>query len=277
MANIKSALGGLILLFVICQSSFLFVNELSALDNFQQAETLLNRKNYPEAIKKYQSVIRQSSNYEPAWFGLMTTYLKMDDLRAAQKLEKVYLSDRLVWGYVRTLFYLNQFDSTVKYIFDLYQKFPKSSLVTDAVALGILIVDVGQDTYNLKKYAQAQYFYEKSDYNKAIEMLRELLAKSNKLAEYSYLLLSKTFIAKGEINQAVATLNEFSQKFTLSKLYPKTRYDLGIIYLESIKDTIKAKDIFEDLISDYPDSPESYFARSRLTILGEVKSKEAPK
>lgn len=251
--------------------------QLYALDNFQIAETLFSQKNYSEAIKKYQAVIKQSTNYEPAWFGLQTTYLKIGDLASADKLEKIYLSDRLIWGHCRTLFYLNQFDSTLKYIFELSQKFPKSPLIIDAISLGILIVDVGQDTYNLAKYAQAQYSYEKSDYNKAIEVIRELIVKSNKLAEYSYLLLSKTFIAKGEINQAIATLNEFSQKFTLSKLYPKTRYDLGLIYLESIKDTIKAKDIFEDLISDYPDAPESYFARARLAILGELKLKEVPK
>lgn len=246
-------------------------------DKINKADSLLNEKNYSAAIQAYQAIIKQSTNFEPAWFGLENSYIESGDFVSVQKMEKLSLSDRLYWGYVRSWFYLNQFDSTLKYIFELSQKFPKSPLVTDAVALGILIVDAGQDTSELKKYVQARYAYEKGDYAQSIETLQELIIKPDRLAEYSYLLLSKIFIAKSEMNQVISTLNEFGQKFTMSKLYAKTRYDLGLIYLESIKDTLRAKDIFENLISDCPDSPESYFARSRLTILGEIKSKEVPK
>ena len=229
-----------------------------------------------DSIKKYQQVIKQSPDFEPAWFSLQTAYIQTNDLVSAQKLEKIFLSDRLLWGYIRTLFYANYFDSTVKYIFIFSQKFPKSSLVNDAVALGILIVDGGKDTVNLKRFAQAQYNLERGNYNVSIDTIRALLVKSSNLAEYSYLLLSKLYVAKGEINQAISTLNEFGQKFVQSKFYPKTRYELGMIYLESIKDTLKAKDIFENLISDCPESPESYFARSRLIIISGGKTKESP-
>ena len=229
-----------------------------------------------DSVKKYQSMIKQSPDFEPAWFSLQTAYIQTNDLVSAQKLEKIFLSDRLLWGYIRTLFYANYFDSTVKYIFIFSQKFPKSSLVNDAVALGILIVDCGKDTVNLKRFAQAQYNLERGNYNVSIDTIRALLVKSSNLAEYSYLLLSKLYISKGEINQAISTLNEFGQKFIQSKFYPKTRYELGMIYLESIKDTLKAKDIFENLISDCPESPESYFARSRLIIMSGGKTKESP-
>jgi tetratricopeptide (TPR) repeat protein len=246
-------------------------------DKLSKADSLLNQKNYSGAINEYKAILKQSTNYESAWFGLENTYIQKGDFLSVGKIEQLSLSDRLYWGYVRSLFYSYQFDSTLKYVFELSHKFPKSPLVTDAIALGILMVDAGQDTNNLKKYTQAQLALEKSDYNNGIAILQELIVKSDRLAEYSYLLLSKTFIAKSEMNQAISTLNEFGQKFALSKLYPKTRYDLGLIYLESIKDTLRAKDIFENLISDCPDCPESYFARSRLTILSEIKSKEVPK
>lgn len=247
-----------------------------AQDIFTQAEIQLSQKKYREAIKDYQSVIRQSSNFEPAWFGLQTAFIQCGDLILAQKLEKILLSDRLLWGYIRTLFYSNDFDSTVKYILIFPQKFSKSSLLNDAIALGILIFDSGNDTVSLKRYAQALFDYERGNYIAGIDTIKSLLVKSNGLTEHSYILLSKLFIAKGELNQAISTLNEFGQKFTTGKLYPKTRYDLGLIYLESIKDTLKAKDIFENLINECPACPESYFARSRLTILSEGKIKESP-
>ena len=82
-----------------------------AQDIFTQAEIQLSQKKYREAIKDYQSVIRQSSNFEPAWFGLQTAYIQCGDLISAQKLEKILLSDRLLWGYIRTLFYSNDFDA----------------------------------------------------------------------------------------------------------------------------------------------------------------------
>jgi len=243
-------------------------------DVFQIAETQFKQRNYKEAIKSYQTVIKQSVNYEPAWFGLQNVYIQTGDLESARKLKNISLSDRLQWGQIRVLFYLNQFDTIPQLIFELTRIYPKSEFINDALDLGIVLAQVKEDTANFKKYAHALFDYETRDYDDGINIFRELIVNSDVLAEYSYLLLSKLFVAKNEFNQAIGTLNEFSLKFQKSTLYPKARYELGLIYLESIKDTIMAKDVFEDLISDFPESPESYFARSRLSLMGpENKSK----
>ncbi|MBS4015567.1 MAG: tetratricopeptide repeat protein [Candidatus Latescibacteria bacterium] len=241
---------------------------------FERAENYFQDKNYQEAIKSYQQVIKQSTNYEPAWFGLQNSYLKTGDLKAAQKSINIDLSDRLLWGQIRTLFYLNQFDTIPQLIFDLTRKYAKSEYINDALELGIMLAQTKTDSITLKKYSQALFKYETDNYLEAIDMARELIVKPNIPAEYSYLLLANLFIAKNEVNQAVGTLNEFSVKFPLSRLIPRARYKLGVIYLELLQDTIMAKDLFEDLISDFPQSPESYFARSRLALLSnENKSK----
>lgn len=254
----------LIMLFICVLSSILF----SQSDVFQTAENFYKDKNYQAAIKSYQSVIKQSPNYEPAWFGLQNAYLQNGDLKQAQQSIKIELSDRLLWGQIRVLFYAHQFDTIPYLIFDLTRQYPKSEFVNNALDLGIILTVTKEDTAALKKYSQALYAYERDNYDDGIKIMKELIAKSNALAEYSYLLLTKMFLTKNETNQAIGTLNELITKFRKSRLIPRARYELGLIYLELLKDSIMAKDIFEDLISDFPESPESFFARSQLAVLG---------
>lgn len=259
----------------ILLSSLIIATTIIAQSNaFEIAEMHMKQKNYKEAIKNYQAVIKQSTNYEPAWFGLQNAYIQNGELNNALKLVNINLSARLRWGQIRVLFYSGQFDTIPQLIFDLAHIYPKSEFINDALELGIIIAQVKADTVSLRKYAQAMFNLETKNYDEGIKIIRELIVKPNILTEYSYLLLSKLFVAKNEFNQAIGTLKEFSLKFQKSKLYPKVRYELGLIYLESIKDTIMAKDIFEDLISDFPESPESYFARSQLfSMRTENKSK----
>ena len=238
------------------------------------------QKNYKEAIKTYESVIKQSSNYEPASFGLQNTYIQMGDLISAQKITNVYLSDRLLWGKTRIYFYSNKFDSSTLYIVELARRFPQSNLLNDALELGIIIAEAGKDSINLSRYSQALYYYETGNYSEGITIIQALITQSNSIAQYAYLLLSRIFKAKDEINQSIATLNEFNKKYPESLLQPKAQYNLGLIYLESLQNTNMAKNIFEDLISNFPQSPESFFARSQLTIIeskSSSKQTSAPK
>jgi len=163
------------------------------------------------------------------------------------------------------------------YVVEMVRRFPNSDYVNDALELGILLAELAQDTMSFKKYAAAQLDYESQNYSDGINKVQEIIVKSGGVAQYGYLLLSRLFSAKKEFNQAISTLNEFSLKFPSSKFFTRARYELGLLYLDSVKDTLMAKNIFEDLISNNPSSPESYFARSRLIILGEKKSKELPK
>ena len=241
------------------------------------ADSLLTQKNFIEAIKNYQLIIKQSPNYEPAWFGLQTAYIQSGNFSSGQNIKNIFSSDRLLWGQIRILFYSNKFDSVPVYMVELVRRFPNSAFVNNALELGILQTELGDDTINLKKYAMAQFNYETQNYTEGINAVQEIIVKSGTIAEYGYLLLSRLFSAKKEFNQAIATLNEFTMKFPSGKFIAKARYELGLIYLESVKDTMMAKNVFEDLISNYPASPESYFARSKITILGEIKSKEVPK
>jgi tetratricopeptide (TPR) repeat protein len=248
--------------------------------NFSKAESLFVQKNYKEAIKNYENVIKQSSNYEPAWFGLQNTYLQLGDLVSAQKIKNIDLSDRLLWGEARIYFYSNKFDSSTFYIVELARRFPQSNLLNDALELGIIIAEAGKDSINLSNYSQALYYNETGNYNEGITIIQALITQPSSIAQYAYLLLSRIFEAKGEINQSIATLDEFNKKYPESPLQPKAQYHLGLFYLESLHDTNMAKNIFEDLISNFPQSPESFFARSQLTIIeskSSSKQTSAPK
>ncbi|MEO0083050.1 MAG: tetratricopeptide repeat protein [candidate division WOR-3 bacterium] len=221
-----------------------------------------------DSIKKYQRLVKQSSGSESDWFALQNAFIQAGDFQSALKIPTACLSDRLLWGQIRVLFYTHQFDSCKRYIFELATRFAKSPYLNDALQLAFLLFQAQNDTVVLKKFADAQYFYEINKFANVIALLQPLLAEQNIVAEFGYLLLSKVFLTQNQSNQAIATLQEFMMKFPKSLLIPKAHYQLGIIYLEAIRDTTNARNVFENLISSYPESPESYFARAQLSLIG---------
>lgn len=236
-------------------------------DIIEKAEKYYQEQKYTEAIKTYQQAIKQFGDYEPAWFGLQNAYLRTEDLKSASQIPHPDLSDRLLWGQIRVFFYAGKFDTIPVMTFELTRKFPGSEYINDALDLAIIVTSADKDSASFKLYSQALLYNEILKYNEGVEHIRPLLAKQNIIAEYGYLLLSRLFLNKNETNQAVATLNEFTNKFRQSRLIPKAQYLLAVIYSELLRDSIAAKDIMENLINAYPDSPESFFARSRLLLI----------
>lgn len=228
---------------------------------------LAQSKNLSDSIGYYQSLIKKTPNNEQAWLGLQNALIKNGDLKTAQKLSKYDLTDRLFWGHIKVLFFAQQFDTLPRFISELAIKFPKSPYLNDALELGILVAETKNTQNELKAYARAYFAYEIGDFDNAIKECKQLIVKSNKVSEYAYLLLNKIYRAKAEVNQSIATLNEFIQKFPQSVLNPKARYEMAIIYLESLKDTITARALLEELITDFPSSMQSYFARAKLAII----------
>ncbi|MCX8014723.1 MAG: tetratricopeptide repeat protein, partial [candidate division WOR-3 bacterium] len=220
-----------------------------------------------DSIEKYRALVQHSPNSEPLWFNLQTAFIQAGDFQSALKLAKISLSDRLLWGRIRAFLYCHQFDSCLHYIFELSTRFAKSQYTNDALQLAILLFQAQSDTLTLKKYADACYFFETNQYADAQSLTQAIIANKKIVAEFGYLLLSSIFLAKNESNQAVATLQEFLEKFPQSLLVPKAQYQLGVIYLEVIKNSTMAQNIFENLIANFPESPESYFARAKLNFI----------
>ncbi|MEO0091668.1 MAG: tetratricopeptide repeat protein [candidate division WOR-3 bacterium] len=235
---------------------------------------LAQTKTLQDSIYYYQSLIKKTPNNEPAWFALQKLLLQKGDFKTAQKLIRYDLSDRLFWGQIRIFFYSHQFDTIHVYLTEMAAKFPGSSYLNDALDLGILIASTKNNLSDLKNYTQAYFDYEIGNYENAIRECKQLITKSSKVSEYAYLLLHKIYLAKNEINQSLATLSEFVQKFPESYLNPKAQYEIGLIYLESLKDTARARTILEKLILDFPSSPSSFFARAKLSIIDATEKQE---
>lgn len=253
-------------LLILCLG--LVTSVFSAPDNARQtADNYYAQKNYEQAIKYYQTAVKQSNTDEVAWFGLQNSYIQTGDFVAPQRLEIPALSERILWTQTRIFFYANRYDTLGSLIFELTRKFPKSDYINDALDLGIILASAGQDTIDLKTYSQAHYYYEILKLDNAVELCQSLITRPNPLAEYGYLLLAKIYLGKKAVNQAIGALNEFTAQYPKSRLMPKAKYELGTIYLLMLKDSITAKNVFEDLIIDYPESPESFFARSRLSLI----------
>jgi TolA-binding protein len=269
MRNILREILGVSLILVV-------MNNLSA-DDLKAAEGFIKRGDYEEAIKVYEQIIsktpvnfQERKRYEEALYGLQTAYRLKGELTKALKIKDISFSDRLIWGQIRILFYLNQYDTIPQLVHELIKQYPKSKFLNDALRLSLLITEAKDDTNGLGIYAQALYNYEVQKYDAGISALQTLILKPTILAEYGYLLLSRQYLAKNEPNYAIGVLNEFSSRFPKSRLIPEAKYQLATLYLEVSKDTLKARDLLEDIIFNYPATLENYLARNKLKGLKET-------
>ncbi|MEO0072844.1 MAG: tetratricopeptide repeat protein [candidate division WOR-3 bacterium] len=178
-----------------------------------------------------------------------------------------YRSDQIIWEQIKLSFFRTRIDSIFYWTSEFIKNFPKSKFVNDALNLLILITDLKDDTIGLKAYADVVYNYENKNYEQAKSVCQELIKKNTNIAEYGYLMLSTIYKTQNQINLAIASLTEFSNKFPKSKLIPQVHYELGVIYLNFLGDTLKARDVFENLIFNFPTAPESYWARALLANL----------
>ncbi|MCS7259083.1 MAG: tetratricopeptide repeat protein [candidate division WOR-3 bacterium] len=197
----------------------------------------------------------------------MFNYLANTNDHNTQMKNPNYASDKFIWDQIKLSFYRTKADSVFYWSSELIKRFPKSEFINDALHLLLLITDIDGDTASLNLYAEVLLNYEIQNYNIAENICREIIKKNTRIAEYAYLMLCKISKTKNQINQAIAFSKEFLDKFPKSKLVPQVKYNLGLIYLNFLNDTLNARDIFEDLIFNSPTAPESYWARIQLANL----------
>lgn len=214
------------------------------------------------AKENYQLVIKQRPS-EPAYYGLVASLISLGQLDEARKYLTQFgkMTDRSIFSLIQVYFYESEFDSCKKYISELSRNFPASSLLNDALEVGILLAE-GKE--NLGDYALASYNQVLGNYEDAIKITQKLIQQNGKVAEHSFLLLAELYLAKKEPNLALSALQELKTKFPNSRLLPKAKFEQAKIYAEKLKDEVKCQQTLEELIVDFPSSPYSSIARNLL-------------
>lgn len=219
-------------------------------------------KDNQSAKENYLLVIKQRPT-DQAYYGLVASLMSLGQLGEAKKyLAKIgRMTDQSLFTLSQIYFYEGQFDSCKNYISELSKNFPASPLLNDALEIGVLLAEGGA---NLTDFALASFNYALNQYDDGIKLAKKLINQSDKLAEYSFLLLAKLYLAKKEPNLALSALQELKTKFPNSRLLPKAKFEQAKIYSEKLNDGIKYQQTLEELIVEFPGSPYSSIARNLI-------------
>jgi tetratricopeptide (TPR) repeat protein len=220
-------------------------------------------KDNQSAKENYLLVIKQRPT-DQAYYGLVASLMSLGQLGEAKKyLAKIgRMTDHSLFTLSQIYFYEGQFDSCKNYISELSKNFPASPLLNDALEIGVLLAEGGA---NLTDFALASFNYALNQYDDGINIAKKLINQSDKVAEYSFLLLARLYLAKKEPNLGLSALQELKTKFPDSRLLPKAKFEQAKIYSEKLKDEVKYQQTLEELIVEFPSSPYSSIARNLIS------------
>lgn len=114
-------------------------------------------------------------------------------------------------------------------------------------------------------YESAYKSYVKGNYAEAIEGFQayQKAAQDGPLIDNALYWIGESYAALGQVQKAVNTFQELVNKYPKSARVPASLYRMGIIYEES-KDTRTARFYYNQLVREFPNSPEADLARGRL-------------
>ena len=139
-------------------------------------------------------------------------------------------------------------------------------IANDAMELSLLIRDNSQEDSThtaLKKYARADLLAFQNRTEEAIDILGEVLIrhKGEKIEDEALLKQAQLLESKGEFKKAEANYLMILQHFYNNILADNATYYLAELYLNRLENPEKAKEYYEQVIFNFPDS--IYFVEAR--------------
>lgn len=204
------------------------------------------------------------SNYGWQLDSLRYYTRKLDSLLVVQSTEIAQLRTDL---YTKTNELSQKFDmlnsrlgESETQISQLYSKIsPSQKALADSEAIS----QVSPETRLL--YESAYKNYVKGNYQQAIEGFQayQKAAQDGPLVDNALYWIGESHAALGQLQKAVNALQELVRKYPQSARVPTALYRMGIIY-EEAKDPKSARFYYNQVIRDFPNSPEAALARSKL-------------
>jgi len=120
------------------------------------------------------------------------------------------------------------------------------------------LLKVEYSTLNLPLYIKSQYLlgdcYRKiEDWNRAIEIYKNLVIDDPILTDYSLFHLAETYRLKGENHESTATYKQITENFPQSLIISEVNYQIAQNYRE-LNDTTSAVIYYKDILEDSKDN-----------------------
>ncbi len=230
------------------------VKEWQPLAKFCEEKGLINL-----AKEIYQELERsgtpQPLPLDELYYNQAKPYLKEGKIKEAIKeIASLPRETEKKFYYLAKFFFLaEEFDSALKYTFELARRFPKSDLRNSLYELNLLATTVE----DIKPLIRAYLHIESGENKKAEEVLKKIDMP------YAKVLLAQIYFAEKKTELAIKLLEETIYKDTTGFFASKALLDLAKIY-QAINDEQRAMVILEELITRYPSSPFAPIARSLL-------------
>lgn len=158
-------------------------------------------------------------------------------------------------------FFEGDFDSALSY----YNKVSISShYANDAIFRILLIREIEKES--LKIYANAELEISRGNLDKGIDYIREGIALGLSSGGYAGLLLAKAFREKGNLAMAAQSLLDVEELEPDGLFIPYLLKEAGLLY-EEIGKYASAREIYERLCVEFPDSPIVPVVRDRMEQL----------
>ena len=204
------------------------------------------------------------SNYGWQLDSLRYYTKKVDSLLVAQGTEIAQLRTDL---YTKTNELSQKFDMLNSRLGEsetqISQLYSKISPTQKAAADSETMAQVSPETRLL--YESAYKNYVKGNYPEAIEGFQayQKASQDGPLVDNALYWIGESHAALGQLQKAVNTFQELVNKYPKSARVPTALYRMGIIY-EEAKDQKSARFYYNQVIRDFPNSPEAALARSKL-------------
>ncbi len=172
-----------------------------------------------------------------------------------RKISTLPESEKKYYYLAKLLFLSGEFDSALRYTFELARKFPNSNFRNQLYELNLLPSFIP----DINPLLSALISLECEENKKTEEMLKKIDHP------YAKILLSSLYFEEKKTDLAVKLLEEIIYKDTTAFFASKALLSLAQIYL-ALNDKERANSILEDLITRYPSSPFTPIARSQLKL-----------
>lgn len=145
-------------------------------------------------------------------------------------------------------------------------------IANDAMDLSILIQDnIALDTSidAMKEYAYIDLLLFQNKTDEALRKCDEMLKNfpGHSLTDEIYWLKAKLYKKTGDFTSAIAMLDKIKEGYSTDILGDDALYTQALIYEEDIRDTEKAKELYQDLLKKFPGSIFGADARKRYRAL----------
>lgn len=171
----------------------------------------------------------------------------------------------------KTSYYKGDFE-WAKTQLDVLKKSSTQLIANDAMELSLLIRDNSLEDSTqtaLKKYARADFLAFQNKNKEAIAVLDEVLLnhKGEKIEDEAWLKQAELYEASGEFKKAEANYLKILEYYRKDILADNATYRLAELYSEKLEQPDKAREFYEQIIFNFPDSIYFVDARKKFRSL----------